>query len=171
MIPNPFSKLPVWLVRGIQLRNDQVPNNLNIETVTPVIDILQGGWGVAQGVVNNVAIAASTAFGTSVIEPANQTEFWFVITGMEIVHTGTAVTTVPAVSLTFTRDSGQTLTYGRWTPGPDVTLTSQEIMKGAPYILCPPGQGMRWGTPATGLLETFSLQMNYFRIPAGAKPF
>lgn len=46
--PSPISNALAWLVRAFNLSSQGVPTALSLDPVRAVVDVLQGGWGLAQ---------------------------------------------------------------------------------------------------------------------------
>ncbi len=56
-----FSRAPAWLIDAIGMKQEDVPNVIPERDVMPVLDVTEGGWGLAQTVRFSWSMAASTA--------------------------------------------------------------------------------------------------------------
>lgn len=45
---NEIARLPTFLVQALRLKSNDVPRNLRVDSVWPIVDIAQGGWPYAQ---------------------------------------------------------------------------------------------------------------------------
>lgn len=166
-----FTRLPAWLRDALSTQEPDVPNVLGA-VVDPILDVGQGGWGTMEWVDQQVTHPASTGATNYTLEPPSDVK-GLLVTAVTIVHSGGAAPGFAAISKTsVTTPTAVWLLRGNIAVG-DTWANNWDGTRGWNLmypLVVPPGRGLRFEAPATGVGESFTCIITYGRFRAGFKP-
>lgn len=159
-----FSNVPAWLLRALGFQTTRNIADIQ-EEVQPTLDIMQGGWGIADWNVLNFDRAASTATNVETLLDADERKLRLV-TALSLKHVAGAGATMPELRLV--RQGRSPRVFAR-NVAPNEFADSALIMP-AGFIIVPPNTTFQISWPTTGVGETWELRGTYLDMPPGFKP-
>jgi hypothetical protein len=167
-----IGKPPFFLVEGLQLRDNQVPQSLEVGEIKSTIELLQGGYPVAEWKQDEQAAAANAAASIATVELPDP-DFQFLILHGDVIHTGGAAAAIVELLVGNNSIAGggfqvETRPISKSVANGGVRADWQTLFAGRP-LLIPAGYGFKWSFPATAVGETWDTSLIYAKVPAGFK--
>lgn len=163
-----LARVPVWLRRALGIQAGDVPADLYADVIVGVLDLFQGGHGIARyrtyfesRAQNEPAIALS-------VVPANP-ELARTIYGLRISRTGGGAAAEVGLVL-FDLAGQQQQDVGRASIAVGGRLSLTQLTQGAYPIFVPPGWAAAIDLPATAAGESYDIDIMVAEVGAGFRP-